>query len=96
VIAVSYARIHRQNLVNAGILPLIFDNSEEIQNISQGDMLYIKNIHEGLRLDRFEVKNESRGTTFMAHHGLSQRQIEIILGRRSAKCRASKAIEPVD
>ena len=79
VIAVSYARIHRQNLVNAGILPLIFDSSEEIQNISQGDMLYIKNIHEGLRLDRFEVKNESRGTTFMAHHGLSQRQIEIIL-----------------
>lgn len=79
VIAVSYARIHRQNLVNAGILPLIFDSSEEIQNISQGDMLYIKNIHEGLRLDRFEVKNESTGTTFMAHHGLSQRQIGIIL-----------------
>ena len=79
VIAVSYARIHRQNLVNAGILPLIFDSPEDIENISQGDILCIKNIYEGLRLDRFEVKNESKGAVFMARHGLSQRQVEIIL-----------------
>jgi hypothetical protein len=32
-----------------------------------------------LRLDRFEVKNESKGAVFMARHGLSQRQVEIIL-----------------
>ncbi len=79
VIAVSYARIHRQNLVNAGILPLIFDDPEDLGSIGQGDMLAVENIVSGLQRDHFEIKNERTGATFAAHHGLSQRQVDIIL-----------------
>jgi len=78
VIAVSYARIHRQNLVNAGILPLIFDHAEDLGAIEQGDSLVIERIHDGLREDHFEIRNERTGTRIAAHHGLPARQVELI------------------
>lgn len=79
VIAISYARIHWQNLINAGILPLLFDNPLDLDTIKQGDLLSIENIRKGLALDHFEIQNLRSGGRFAAHHGLSQRQIEIIL-----------------
>lgn len=79
VIVLSYARIHRQNLVNAGILPLIFESREDYARVSKGDRLSIVNIREGLSMDRFEILNETTGATFMARHGLSGRQVELLL-----------------
>ena len=49
VLVKSYARIHRSNLVNFGILPLIFKNEHDYKEIKQGDRLSILGIHEALR-----------------------------------------------
>lgn len=48
VIARSFARIHAANLVNAGILPLVFENADDYDLIEQGDMLRLREVHAGL------------------------------------------------
>ena len=78
VIVLSYARIHRQNLVNAGILPLVFENPEDYRAIRQGDRLVLADIGEGLAKDRFAIRNERTGSSFTARHGLSARQVELL------------------
>jgi aconitate hydratase len=78
VIVKSYARIHRQNLVNAGILPLVFDNPEDYGRIAQGDRLEIQDVLAGLAEDRFVVANRTKGFSFVARHGLSARQVDIL------------------
>ncbi|RQD69424.1 MAG: aconitate hydratase [Tindallia sp. MSAO_Bac2] len=64
VIAKSFARIHQSNLVNAGILPLTFDNPEDYENLSEGDMLQIEDA--GLQLERglVTVINTTTGKSF--------------------------------
>ncbi len=52
VIAKSFARIHAANLVNAGIVPLIFENEADYDKIEQGDKITISNVHEGLKAGR--------------------------------------------
>ena len=49
VIAKSFARIHRQNLVNFGILPLTFVENDAYGHIRQGDVLEIEHAVEGIR-----------------------------------------------
>ncbi len=48
VVAKSFARIHAANLINAGILPLSFQNPEDYDALSQDDALSIDNIREGM------------------------------------------------
>jgi aconitate hydratase len=48
ILAKSYARIHRSNLINFGILPLIFKNPDEFDRIRQGDQLLVKDIRDRL------------------------------------------------
>ncbi len=79
IIAVSYARIHRQNLVNAGILPLLFEDRADLEKIAQGDRLELRNLHSALEGEFVEVWNATRGTILNARHGLSRRQREILL-----------------
>ena len=52
VIAKSFARIHAANLVNAGILPLIFEDEKDYDRIQQGDALELADIHAGLKEGR--------------------------------------------
>ena len=72
VLAKSYARIHRANLINMGILPLVADTDE----IDQGDRLEI----DLSDLDRGELRvgNASKETAFTATHDLSDREREMI------------------
>ena len=49
VIVKSFARIHLSNLINFGILPLRFSNSEDYSNVSQGDRIVLSGIHRGLQ-----------------------------------------------
>jgi aconitate hydratase len=48
VLAKSFARIHKNNLINSGILPLNFKNAEDYEKISMNDILEIENTQEGL------------------------------------------------
>ncbi|MBR0400499.1 MAG: aconitate hydratase [Mogibacterium sp.] len=56
VVAISFARIHAANLVNAGILPLVFENAEDYKKVRQGDRIEISSVHTGLKEDRLIMK----------------------------------------
>ncbi len=80
VIAKNFARIHWQNLVNFGILPLTFANPAEHEYIEQDDVLYIAEVRRAIESDqRIEVHNQTKKSVFTAVHSLSSRQIEILL-----------------
>jgi len=80
ILAKSYARIHRSNLINFGILPLIFKDPDEFQRIQQGDQLRIKDIRDRLEKDGFlKIENVTQQRTFEVSHGLSHREAEILL-----------------
>lgn len=80
VLAKSFARIHRQNLSNFGILPLVFDDAADYDAIDQGDELGFENLRDAIQSgDRIEVVNTTRDRRFKASHDLSKRQIEMVL-----------------
>ncbi len=55
VIAKSFARIHIANLINAGILPLTFENPDDYDAVAQGEKIAISGIHVGLVSGRFTM-----------------------------------------
>ena len=79
-LAVSYARIHWQNLVNFGIVPLEFVDRDDYEAIDQGDTLELPAVREEMQ-DGSEVtvRNVTQDTTFAAEHSLNPRQVEIVL-----------------
>lgn len=77
VIAKSFARIHAANLVNAGILPLIFEDTKDYDLIEQGMNITIKGIHEGVKIDRVIAKVEGQEIPLKIE--LADRQKEILL-----------------
>jgi aconitate hydratase len=80
VIAKSFARIHWQNLVNFGILPLTFVNKDDHSRIIEGDELALPDICHALRSGKqIELVNQSRDESYLTEHGLSDRQVEIVL-----------------
>ncbi|MDA8173539.1 MAG: aconitate hydratase [Nitrospiraceae bacterium] len=80
VIAKSFARIHRANLINFGILPLVFENPEDYKKIGKGDRLKAAGLREAVRENRaFMVENLTQGTSFMAVPNLSGREADLIL-----------------
>ncbi|HVO74084.1 MAG TPA: aconitate hydratase [Ignavibacteriaceae bacterium] len=80
VIAVSFARIHWQNLINFGILPLTFADKNDYSKINQNDLLHIDNLHEFLKKgSTLKLINKTNGKTVDVNHTLSSRQVEIVL-----------------
>lgn len=80
VIAKSFARIHCANLVNAGILPLVFKNTSDYDKIDQLDKLIIPNIKEHLKNgSNIIVRNITKNYEFPVITILSERQKKIIL-----------------
>jgi len=79
-IAKSYARIHRQNLANFGILPLLFKDEESYDSIDQGDTLQLRNLREQVRSGTdVEVRNADKDETYVVEHDLSERELEMVL-----------------
>ncbi len=56
VIAKSFARIHAANLINAGILPITFENPEDYDKISENDTVKIENLHDGMAAGRIAIQ----------------------------------------
>ncbi|MGZ3614326.1 MAG: aconitate hydratase [Thermodesulfobacteriota bacterium] len=80
ILTKSYARIHRSNLINFGILPLTFRDPDEFSKIQQGDYLRIMNLREGLKAGGLlMIENETQKRSFEVLHGLNQREMEILL-----------------
>ena len=80
VIVKSFARIHCANLVNAGILPLVFDNPADYDTIDQGDLLALDGIDDAIRAGgKVILTNKTKGTTMNLTCQASDRQREMLL-----------------
>lgn len=79
VVAKSFARIHEQNLINNGILPLTFENDEDYNNIDLMDEILIednfKNLDEGV----FILKNLTKNNEYKVNLDIPDRQKKMIL-----------------
>ncbi len=76
VIAKSFARIHRANLINAGILPLVFENASDYDLINEGDNPVITSIKKGLESGRIIMELNAKEITLLCE--LSERQRSIL------------------
>lgn len=80
VLVKSFARIHRQNLANFGILPLVFANPDDYASIDAGDELQFKELAKTLQSGGdITVINVTKNRSIKTRHGLSQRQIDMVL-----------------
>jgi aconitate hydratase len=80
VIAKSFARIHHANLVNFGIVPLVFANEEDADAVKQGHRLRISSVRIGLeRGEPLQVENLTTGGKFAVRHDLAPRQVKLVL-----------------
>ncbi|MBQ5791203.1 MAG: aconitate hydratase, partial [Clostridia bacterium] len=74
VIVKSFARIHRANLINAGILPLEFVNEADYDTIGESDVLAINDLYGTIMKDGVAtVVNKTKGTEFKVKCDLSDR-----------------------
>lgn len=79
VIAKSFARIHRANLVNFGILPLTFENESDYNVFDQGDAIELPDIKNTLNSGgRVIINNLTKNMEIKAMHALSPREIDIL------------------
>lgn len=80
VVAKSFARIHRQNLINFGILPLIFNDPSDYDAIEQGDTLELNDLHNAIQKEQsITVKNKSKNKAYTLRHTLSPRELKVLL-----------------
>ena len=80
VIAKGVARIHWQNLVNFGVLPLIFMDAADYDRLEQGDVIRVESIHAAITSGpTIPVKNLTRKLTFVARHSLSDLQVNVYM-----------------
>lgn len=78
VIAKSFARIHKANLINSGILPLIFENEDDYNKLNEFDELRLSNILDNLESSILEVENITSGEKIKVKLEASARDIEIL------------------
>ncbi|MFT5326230.1 MAG: aconitate hydratase [Planctomycetaceae bacterium] len=79
VIAKSFARIHWQNLINFGVLPLTFADASDAGHIEMGHELSLSGLHRLKDFAELRVENLTTGSSFDVQHTLSPRQIDVLL-----------------
>ncbi|NIX77316.1 aconitate hydratase [Microvirga terricola] len=80
VIAKSFARIHSQNLINFGMLPLTFVDPADYDAIQKGDVLRLTDLHKALAEgNELTVENVTQKRSFRVRHAMSPRQVEVVL-----------------
>ncbi len=89
VLAKSFARIHRANLINWGVLPLELANPADYDAIAAGHQLRITDVHTGLTTGTLTVEDQTAGRRIEARCVLTERERAIVLaGGRLAHTRA--------
>jgi aconitate hydratase len=80
ILAKCFARIHWQNLVNFGIVPLSFTHKEDYETVERNDVLVINDVPKALRYGRsLEIMNETKSQTIEVNHQLSDRQLDLVI-----------------
>lgn len=79
VIVKSFARIHRANLINFGILPLTFENESDYDLVNQGDYVELPDIKNTLKSgNKISMNNVTKGREIKLTHALTPREIDIL------------------
>ena len=78
VIAKSFARIHAANLINAGIMPLTFENPDDYDKISQDDTLRIEHVYDGRDEGKMVLKDVTTGAEIPLSCSFTERQKAIL------------------
>ncbi len=84
VLAKSFARIHRSNLINFGIIPLLFSDPSDYEKVQQGDLLEIDNIIDNILENikgeqNYEIRIVNKNISFRVLSNLNSKEIELIL-----------------
>ena len=79
VIAKSIARIHKGNLVNHGIVPMLFEDPADYEKIDLRDELEIENFLDQIQAKEVEVKDVTKGFTFKVKLDLTDNELEVVL-----------------
>ncbi|BDB29697.1 hypothetical protein CTP10_R71120 (plasmid) [Cupriavidus sp. P-10] len=79
VIAKGFARIHWQNLINFGVLPLTFKHGSDYDKLAQGDVLVLEHFDVALAAgSEIEASIEGSGDRLILTHQLSPRQVAVL------------------
>lgn len=79
VLAKSFARIHKANLINNGIVPLVFKNSEDYDKIEKNDKLVIDNIVNQIGEGIVNVHNETKNENYEMILDIPERQKDMLI-----------------
>ena len=79
VIAKSIARIHKGNLVNHGIIPMLFADPAAYDQIQQGDELEMENMLDQIPTRCITVKNVTKDFTFQVNLDLTDNEVDVVL-----------------
>jgi len=79
VLAVSFARIHRANLINFGIVPVVI-SPQDYDRCQQGDELRIEDVPAGVQSEgELMIENTTKGFSFTGSCQLAERQAQVLL-----------------
>lgn len=78
VIVKSFARIHKANLINSGIIPMEFCDDKDYENLALLDKLQIADILNKLDSNEVEVRNMTKGNSFKVKLDLSSKEVEVL------------------
>jgi aconitate hydratase len=85
ILVKSFARIHKANLINYGIIPLVFDTASDYDLIETEDILYLDGLHSFLETGssksgegKIEIINTTKNTRFKASLELDERSRKIL------------------
>jgi aconitate hydratase len=81
VLARSFARIHRANLINWGLVPLEFEDAADYESIRRDDVLVFPALRSAIHAgERVSVQNKRSGASFRMRCALTPRERDIVLG----------------
>ena len=79
VIAKSIARIHKGNLVNHGVIPMLLEDGADYDRLEQTDELHIDNLREQIAAHRVQITDKTKGFSFWVKLELTDKEIEVVL-----------------
>jgi len=79
VLAKSFARIHRSNLINSGIMPLVFKNPGDYDDFALGQKLVLEDAISQVKNEVITIKNVTNGNKYEFISNFSSQEIEMIL-----------------
>jgi len=80
IITISFARIHKANLINSGIMPMTFADEKDYARIDEGDELVFMSLTDDINKGgKIKVKNKTKGFDFETEMPLSDRERSMII-----------------